>query len=161
VQVKTEVESNLIVGVSVGNNASDRGQLRPAVAELERRYGRRPKQVLADSGHDGKDDIEALYGPHKDAIEVFCPWPSDKDGNPRLPRPKDGPGVLAWHQRMNSEQGVAMYNRRFATERPHADMRNRGLTRVLVRGIDKVKAVVLWHVHAYNFLTLRRLQPVG
>ncbi len=50
-----------------------------------------------------------------------------------------------------------MYHRRFATERPHADMRNRGLTRVLVRGIDKVKAVVLWYVHAYNFLTITRL----
>ena len=30
-----------------------------------------------------------------------------------------------------------------------------------VVGIDKVKAVVLWHVHAYNFLSLRRLQPAG
>jgi transposase len=161
VQVKTEVANDLIVGVSVGNNASDRGQLGPAVAELDRRYAQRPKQVLADSGHDAKGDIEALHQPHNGGVEVFCPWPNGKDGKPRPPRPKDGPGVVAWHLRMTSEEGMAIYNRRFATERPHADMRNRGLTRVLVRGIDKVKAVVLWHVHVYNFLTLRRLWPAG
>ena len=58
---------------------------------------------------------------------------------------------------MASEQGQAIYKRRFATERPHADMRNRGLQRLLVRGADKVKAVVLWHAHAFNFLQFKRL----
>ena len=158
VQIKTEVQSGLIVGVSVGNNASDRGRLGAAVAEIEQRYGQRPQQVLADSGHDGKADIEALYWPENGAIEVFCPWPCDREGKPRPPQPEDGSGVLAWQKRMSTDEGMAVYNRRFATERPHADMRNRGLTRVAVRGMEKVKAVVLWHVHAYNFLTTRRLQ---
>jgi hypothetical protein len=27
----------------------------------------------------------------------------------------------------------------------------------LVRGKEKVKAVVLWHVHAFNFLQFKRL----
>jgi len=58
---------------------------------------------------------------------------------------------------MASQQGQAIYRRRFATERPHAHMRNHGLRRLLVRGIDKVKAVVLWHVHAFNFLQFKRL----
>jgi 2-polyprenyl-3-methyl-5-hydroxy-6-metoxy-1,4-benzoquinol methylase len=47
---------------------------------------------------------------------------------------------------MATEPAQAIYRRRFATERPHAHMRNHGLRRLLVRGIDKVKAVVLWHV---------------
>ena len=75
----------------------------------------------------------------------------------RPPRRSDGPGVQAWHRRMMSDEGQAVYRQRFAMERPHADMRNRGLTRVLVRGMTKVKAVVLWHVHAFNFLTSSRL----
>jgi transposase len=155
--VKTEVHSGLVIGVSVGNNASDRGQLGPAVAEIDQRYGQRPQQVLADSGFDGKADIEALYRPDNGGVEVFCPLPCDKDGKPRPSSSKDGPGVRAWHQRMSGDDGKALYSRRFATERPHADMRNRGLTRVLVRGMEKVKAIVLWHVHAYNFLTISRL----
>lgn len=62
---------------------------------------------------------------------------------------------------MMSDEGTAMYHRRFATERPHADMRNRGLTRAFVRGIDKVKAVVLWYVDTYDFPTITTLfKPV-
>jgi hypothetical protein len=88
-------------------------------------------------------------------IEVFCPLKNSKR-DPTMPRRGDGPGVLAWRQRMASEAGQATYKRRFATERPHADMRNRGLQQLLVRGIDKAKAVVLWHVHAFNFMQLNR-----
>jgi transposase len=159
IQVKTALRSGLVVGVAVSNNASDRGQLGPAMDELHRRYGRRPKQVLSDGGFNGKADIEALHKPENGAIEVFCPLPRGKDAEVKPPKPKDGPGVRAWYQRMMSEPGQAFYQKRFATERPHADMRNRGLNRLLVRGIDKAKAVVLWHVHAYNFLTIARLCP--
>ncbi|TWT15560.1 IS1182 family transposase [Reyranella sp. CPCC 100927] len=156
-QFKTAVGNALIVGVSVDNNGSDRGRLGATVVEIEQRYGLRPQQVLADSGYDSKADIAALHEPGNGAIEVFCPLPRDRRGQVRSPCAKDGTGVLAWHQRMNSDDGRALYRQRFATERPHADMRNRGLTRVLVRGIKKVTAVVLWHVHAYNFLTISRL----
>jgi transposase len=157
VQVKTEVAGGLIVGLSVGNNASDRGQLGPAVREIDRRYHQRPRQLLGDSGYDSKADIEALHQAENGAVEVFCPLPLGKGRQVRPPGRKDGPGALAWHQRMSSDEGKAVYNRRFATERPHADMRNRGLYRLLVRGVDKARAVVLWHVHAYNFLTISRL----
>jgi hypothetical protein len=37
--------------------------------------------------------------------------------------------------------------------------RNRGLTRFLVRGTDKVKAVVLWHALAHNMACGWRLLP--
>jgi hypothetical protein len=58
---------------------------------------------------------------------------------------------------MATEEGQDAYGRRFATERPHAHMRNHGLRQLLVRGTDKVKAVMLWHVHAFNFLQFKRL----
>jgi Transposase DDE domain len=61
---------------------------------------------------------------------------------------------------MASVEGQAVYRRRIATERPHADMRNRGLRRLIVRGLEKAKAVVLWHVHAYNFLQIVRMDLV-
>ena len=152
VQVRTDPQSCTIVGVDVTDRASDRGQLSPAVEDIERRYGRRPKRVLADGGYDSKGDIERLYGGRAGPIEVFCPLPGSK-GRAGDPSPKhgDGPGAIAWRKRMSSEDGVTFYRKRFATERPHADMRNHGLTRLLVRGVEKVKAVVLWHVTAFNF----------
>ena len=158
-QIRTDPESCMIVGVDATNRASDRGQLRPAVEDVERRYGRRPSRVLADGGYDSKDDIEQLYGHAAGPIEVFCPLPGSK-GRAGAAKPKrgDGPGVIAWRERMSSEEGIKAYQKRFATERPHADMRNRGLTRLLVRGTTKVKAVVLWYVTAYNFLQERFLR---
>jgi hypothetical protein len=155
VQIKTAVKGSHIIGVSVTNSSSDRNLLVPAVDEIKQRYGMEPKRVLADGGFDGKNGIEQM---HARGIKVFCPLPKNSKRDQTMPRPDDGPGVLAWRNRMASEAGQTTYKRRFATERPHADMRNRGLQQLLVRGIDKAKAVVLWHVHAFNFRQLHR-QP--
>ena len=154
VQIKTTVKGAHIVGVSVTNCASDRGLLGPALDEIDQRYGVRPQRMLADGGFDGKACIERL---HAENIELFCPLPNNTKGDPAAPRRGDGPGAIAWRRRMASEQGQAVYKHRFATERPHAHMRNHGLQQLLVRGADKVKAVVLWHVHAFNFLQFKRL----
>jgi transposase len=156
VQIMTAAKGAHIIGVAVTNVGSDHGLLGPAVDEIERRYGVKPERALADGGYHSKADIERLHG---QATEVFCPLPDNTKGDPAAPRREDGPGVIAWRQRMASEEGQAIYKRRFATERPHAHMRNHGLQRLLVRGADKVKAVMLWHVHAFNFLQERRLKP--
>lgn len=154
-QMRTDPTSGIVVGVEATNRASDRGQLRPAVDDIARRFGVKPKRVLADGGYDGKDDIEHL---HSCGIDVFCPLPGSK-GKPADPAPKrgDGPGVIAWRERMASEAGLDIYRKRFATERPHADMRNRGLRHLFVRGLKKVFAAAQWYVLAYNFLQTRFL----
>lgn len=154
VQITTAAEGAHIIAVSVTNSASDRGLLGKAVEQIDHRYGVVPQQMLADGGFDSKADIEAL---HAKGIELFCPLPDNSKGDPAAPRKDDGPGAIAWRQRMASERGQAIYKRRFPTERPHAHMRNHGLQRLLVRGVEKVKAVMLWHVHAYNFLQFKRL----
>ncbi|HMA13206.1 MAG TPA: IS1182 family transposase, partial [Kiloniellaceae bacterium] len=153
VQVKTTVDGAHIVGLSVTDRGADYGLLTPALDEIKRRYGVTPQRALADGGYVSKADIEIL---HERGVELFCP-PRNSKGDPRQPRRGDGPGTIAWRQRMATDQAQAIYRRRFATERPHAHMRNHGLRRLLVRGIDKVKAVVLWHVHAFNFLQFKRL----
>ena len=154
VQIKTAAHGAHIIGVSVTTCGSDRGLLGPALDEVGRRYGIKPQQMLGDGGYDSRADIERL---HAENITLFCPLPNNTKGDPAAPRRADGPGAIAWRRRMATAEGQAAYRRRFATERPHAHMRNHGLRQVLVRGVDKVKAVVLWHVHAFNFSQLRRL----
>lgn len=154
VQFKTTVGGTHIVGVSLTDQGNDYGLLSDAIDEVERRYGVTPDEVLADGGYYSKADIEAL---HERRIKLFCPLPNRRKTDPALPRRGDGPGTKAWRQRMASAEGQRTYRRRFATERPHAHMRNHGLRRLWVRGVDKVKAVVLWHVHAFNFLQFKRL----
>jgi transposase len=154
VQIKTAVDGGHIVGVSVTDRGADYGLLTSALDEVRGRYGITPDRVLADGGYYSKADIEVL---HERAVTLFCPLPRNSRGNPSQPRRGDGPGTIAWRQRIATDHAQAIYRRRFATERPHAHMRNHGLRRLLVRGIDKVKAVVLWHVHAFNFLQFKRL----
>lgn len=160
-RVTTAVGSTLVVGLEVVNNGSDNGQLGPTMQEIERRYGLRPEQLLADGGFNSKTDIEALHRPENGAVAVFCPWPHKRNGEERSLDKKDGPGTRAWHERMHTPEGEAVYGKRMMSERVHADFRNRGLTRVLVRGLRKVKAAVLWHVHAYNFLVISRLRAAA
>ena len=154
VQLTTAAQGTHIIGVSVSDQGTDYGLLVRAFDEVNRRYAVTPQRGLADGGYYSKADIEAL---HAKKIELFCPLPNNTKGDPAAPRSDDGPGVAACRQRMTSEQGQAIYRRRFPTERPHAHMRNHGLQQLLVRGVDKVKAVVLWHVHAFNFLQFKRL----
>ena len=177
-QFKTDLANGFVVGIEVTNRASDSGQLEAAVEEIERRYQVQPKRLLADGGYGNKDDIDTLYGK---GIEVFCPLrskgkpvpaepvsadPVPGEAAPAEPVPaeakakcKEKPGVVAWHERMGQEESATIYARRITCERPHADVRNRGLYRFLVRGVEKVKAVALWYVTAYNFLQIQRLKP--
>ena len=124
---KTAAEGAHIVGISVTDCGSDHGQLGPALDEIKQRYGVRPKRVLADAGHTSKDGIEKL---HAQDIALFSPG-CPKGGDPAPPKRGDKAGTIAWRQRMASEEGMGLYRRRFATERPHAHMRNHGLRQVL------------------------------
>ncbi len=161
-QFKTDLREGFVVGIDVTNKSSDSGQLNAASEEIERRYGVRPLRLLADGGYANKEDIEAQ---HNKGIEVFCPPPRSKgklaaaQSIPAKPKPKrkEKPGVELWYERMGKQESAAIYVRRIPCERPHADVRNRGLYRFLVRGMEKAKAVALWHVTAYNFLQIQRL----
>jgi transposase len=104
-QFKTDPKSGCILGVAATNQASDRGQLGAAVAEIERRYGKPPRRLLADGGYDGKDDIEAL---HCRDTEVFCPVPGSKGKPvPAAAKPGEGPGVIARCHRPVSSPGAS------------------------------------------------------
>jgi transposase len=154
-QFVTEPRHGYVVGLAVTNRASDKGLLMPAMEQVEQRYKSQPRRVLADSGYSAKDDIEQA---HAKNIEVFCPLPAGKDkASQAVPKRGEKAGVIAWRARMSQDEGLKIYQQRFACERPHADARNRGLQRFLVRGLEKVKAVSLWFVTAHNFLQMQRL----
>jgi transposase len=156
VEFATATGSGLGVGVDVVNVGSDSGQLRPMVGQIEQRYGRTPARVLADGDFAKLDDIEALHAEHQ--IEVYAPVKNAaaeqaKGNDPYRPKPKDGPGVAAWRQRMGTDEAQRTYRRRAPTaEWVNARVRNLGLRQVLVRGLAKVRAVALLYALAHNLL---------
>lgn len=147
-QYTTDVGSGLVCGVSVTNRGTDAGELRPAVARLERAFGRRPAEILADGGYATLPDIEALGAC---GTAVFAP--------PTAPRPRREPRdqrarsdhLDAWRTRMATPDGQAVYRQRAATaEWVNALARNRGLQRLPVRGLERVRSVLLWFALAHN-----------
>jgi transposase len=155
VQVASAAGEQIVVAVEVRNTGSDRGLLRPMLERLQARIGRFPGRHLADGGFTAAADIEWA---HDEGVEVYCPPTQSKHGtDPYQPRRDDGEGVLAWRARMASEIGKAQYKRRAICECIHARWRNWDLRQLTVRGVEKVRAVVLCYALANNILQGHRL----
>lgn len=155
VQVTSVSGEQIVVDIKITNSGSDRGLMRPMLERQLRRSGRLPKRYLADGGFNSAEDIEWA---HAAGIEIFCPPTQSKHGtDPYLPRRGDGPGVLAWRARMASDAAKAQYKARSICECIHARWRNWGLRQLTVRGLQKVRAAVLWHALANNLLQGFRL----
>lgn len=157
-QFATDTDSQVIVGVEVTTRGNDTREMTPMVEQVRRRYQRTPRQWLADGGYLEHDDIESLS---RMGTEAFVPPMKKKLSRRPGYRPwrKVGPGVTAWRRRMETEQGMAIYRERpGAAECVNAQARNRGLSRLLVRGREKVRAVLLWFALAHNLLRSTRLR---
>jgi transposase len=154
VQVASAAGEQIVVAVEVRNTGSDRGLLRPMLERLHA-TGHFPVRHLADGGFCSGEDIEWAHGKQ---IEVYCPPVQSKHRtDPYLPRRGDGPGILAWRARMASEAGKEQYKVRSTCECIHARWRNWDLRQLTVRGVEKVRAVVLWYALTNNILQGHRL----
>ena len=49
-QFAVDTATQVVVGVDVSNEGSDQGQMSPMLGQLERRYGKVPKECLVDGG---------------------------------------------------------------------------------------------------------------
>ncbi|MGB6345209.1 MAG: transposase, partial [Xanthobacteraceae bacterium] len=155
VQVASAAGEQIVAAVEITNTGSDRGLMRPMLERLCERLGHFPARHLADGGFNSAQDIEWAQG---EDIAVYCPPTQSKHGtDPYLPRRGDGEGVSAWRARMASDAGKAQYKHRSICECIHARWRNWNLRQLTVRGIEKVRAVVLCHALANNILQGHRL----
>lgn len=158
VQFATDTGSQVILGVEVSNHGSDQGKMSPMVTDLERRYQRTPSEYLVDGGFAGHEEIERVA---QAGIRVFAPVmkPKDDRRDPFTPRATDSPEVAAWRGRMSTPEAQEIYKDRAATaECVNAQARNRGLRQFLVRGVAKVRAVVLWYALAHNLMRAVQLR---
>jgi transposase len=157
-QLATDADSLVIVGVDVATVGSDQGQMAPMVEQVIERCGQAPASWLVDGGFVGHEQIEeasrhtVVYGP--------VPEPKDKTVDPYLPKATDSEAVAAWRQRMGTDEAKAIYKKRAATaECVNAQSRNRGLQQFRVRGLAKVKCVVLLFALAHNLMRMADLAP--
>lgn len=157
-QYATDGESQVVVGAEVVTVGSDQGQLVPMIEQVAERCGKCPEQWLVDGGYNSHEQIEAAA----QRTEVYAPVPKPKDENTDAhePKPGDSEAVAAWRVRMATDEAKAIYkNRAAVAECVNAQARNRGLTRLLVRGKAKVRCVVLLYALAHNLMRMAALAP--
>jgi transposase len=174
VQFATTCGEQVIVGMDVVKAGSDMAQLSPMVSQVEQRLGQSPKEWLVDGGFPAHEQLDTVA----DKTEVYAPVPEhklktdtqkDTDNNDQAnavqqdkhqPKAGDSDAVAQWRVRMGSEEAKEIYKQRAATaECVNAQARNRGLLRMPVRGLAKVKSVVGLFVLAHNLMRMAVLAP--
>lgn len=157
VQLSTDTASQMIVNVDIIQSGSDSGQLQTAVEQIQERHELTPKEFLVDGGYVKQEAIEKLSAaPQACLIYAPVPAPRGRPGNQQSqPFKAETSHVTAWRERMETEQAKKIYKERAATaECVNAQARNRGLQQFTVRGLKKVRAVVLLFALAHNLMRM-------
>ena len=153
-ELATDVDSQVIVGVAVVTEGSDGGEALPMVEQINERTDRSPKAYLMDGGFATRDDITTL---ERLGITVYAPTRSPRtqtSGRTQAePRPDDTPEVATWRGRMETDEAKEVYKERAATaECVNAHARRHGLRQLMVRGTEKVLSVLLLVAITHNLL---------
>jgi transposase len=123
-----DAHSQIIVAASLTQEANDKQQLRPLLAQLAANLGRLPKQVSADSGFFSADN---LTDPALAAVELYVP-----------PEKRVQSCALAdvMRAKLATEEGAALYAQRKAVVEPvFGQVKEvRGLRRFSLRGLKLV-----------------------
>lgn len=160
VEWATDTGSQIITGMEVTGRGSDLGEMAPMVEQHHRRYDVYPADVLVDGGFAKKEDIETVSAPDI-GCTVYAPVSKPKDAQRDRfePLPGDSESVAAWRRRMGTPEAQEIYKERASTaECVNAIARNRGLRQFTVRGLRKIRAVVLWYVLAHNLMRAHALR---
>jgi transposase len=150
IQYATDTTSQVIVGVDVSNQGNDHDQTPEMEVQVEQRTGRQPEDYLIDGGFVDLKDIQAF---EEKGIKVYAPV-QKSNGGTGLKGVAKSKEVMAWRERMQTEEGKTIYKERAATsECVNALMRARyGLQQFRVRGISKILSVTLLMVLTHNLL---------
>jgi transposase len=152
-QFATDATHGVIVGVAVTSSGTDAHQAPPMLSQIERRTGRKPEGYLIDGGFAIREAITTLA---QQGVTPYAPvrkprWKPEEERYQT--RYGDSPAVVAWRQRMATEEGKSTYRLRGATaEWTNAQVRQHGLSDFTVRGIPKVFTIGLLIAVAHNLL---------
>jgi transposase len=152
VQIASDPKSRAIVGIDVTNHGTDHGEDAPLREQVERRTGQKVHEHLLDGGYVKGQNIDDAA---RDGVAIFAPLPATGPGGSVLiDKSNDSPAVAAWRERMQTPTGQTAYKERGSTsETVNADLKTfRGLESFAVRGLTKVRCVVLWSALAYNLM---------
>ena len=149
VQLATDVGSQVIVGVGVINRGTDQGEALAVKEQVVERTEHDPAAYLMDGGYVDLEDIQTL---ERQGIKVYAP--PKENHKPVTFEPGIRPELMAWRERMETDEGKAIYRHRASTaECVNALVRARyGVHQFRVRGLSKVTSVALVVAITHNLM---------
>jgi hypothetical protein len=113
---------------------------------------------LVDGGYPAHDQLDRAAA--HSVVYAPVPKPKDPATDPHVAKDGDSEAVGAWRKRMGTAAAKAIDKERAATaECVNAQARERGLTRLRVRGTATVRWVLLLHALAHNLMRTLALAP--
>jgi len=143
VQLATDTESQVVLGVSVTNEGSDRSQMEPMIEQLQQRHGAVPEEHLVDGGFVNLEQIDSVSEKNV-KVTAPVPKPRNSERDPHEPLKSDSKPVAEWRARMRTDEAKEIYKERASTaECVNANARKNGLTNLLTRGLPKALGCAL------------------
>lgn len=154
VQLATDADSQVIVGVAISTRGTDQGEALPMAEQLAERTGQYPAEYLVDGGYVKRTDITTL---ERRGTSVYAPLRPPRTltsgREAATPRADDSAEVISWRSRMETEAAKTIYKQRGATaECVNAHARRYGVLQFGVRGVGKVLSVMLLVAITHNLL---------
>lgn len=153
VQLAEDSASRVVIGLDVTNAGNDVHESEPMRRQVEQRTGQKVQEHLMDGGYVGLESIDRAAAT---GTMVYAPVPEAR--NEKVDRyaakKTDSAAVADWRRRMSTEEAKTKYKERAAlAETVNAELKTyRGMGRFVVRGLKKVKCMVLLSVLAYNLV---------
>jgi transposase len=150
-ELAADCGSRAIVGVEATNAGSDAGQDAPMRDQVEGRADEAVEEQLIDGGFVA---LEAIDRAAAEETTIYAPVPEPRNagGDRHAPKPWDSAATAEWRQRMGTAAAKRLYKQRASTiETINGELKTqRGLGRLVVRGLRKVQCLALWSALAYN-----------
>jgi len=156
-QAAVDGKAQVIVAAAVTQEANDKQQLVPMLAQVVGNCNGSPAVASADSGYFSETAVSA---PALAAIDLYVPPDRQKHGEAPepVPVPEDGTAIAAMRAKLQTVAGHAVYALRKAIAEPvFGQIKDgRGFRRFSFRGVTKVGAEWLLICLTHNLLKLFR-----
>ena len=167
-QAAADVKSQVIVAQDVTSQENDVNQLAPMLTCCQTQAGRQPSQAVADAGYWSEANAQLGNGETELFVATTKDWKQRKElrekGAPRGRIPAKATAKDRMERKLLTKRGRSVYRLRGCTiEAVFGQMVTRGLTRFVLRGIEKVRAEWSLWCTTHNVLKLWRsgLLPQG
>jgi len=153
VQLATGIDSRVVYGADV-TTTLDPGTSPKMMVLVHNRLRKlkmdNAKNWIGDSAYSGKGDVEVAAEQYPNC-RYYAPPKARKGIDPKKHLKTDSEAVKKWRDLIDTIEVNELYKRRCSTaEFSNAQMKNRGLGELFVRGLEKVKSNILLNVIAQS-----------